>query len=83
MNSFVLIVQFPYFDFFLFGHVSNILTPESEFQSKHVREAKCPVHVLPVTLCHTEHSLCAAGERTNPGALFVGTAACIFSHPHT
>lgn len=63
----------------------NILTLEREFQRNHVREAKGSVHHAPnhPVGCHREHSLCAAGGRTNPGALCVGTAMCICSHPLT
>lgn len=82
MFSFIILI-FSFF-FIFFGHIPNILSSESEFQRNYVRGAKGPVHHPlnhPVE-CHSEHKLCAAGGRTNSGALFVGTATCICSHPH-
>lgn len=70
--------------FFFFGHMPNILSSESEFQRNYVREAKGPVHHAPnhPVECHREHNPCAGRGRMNSGALFVGRAVCICSHPH-
>lgn len=44
--------------------MSNILTPESEFQSNHVREAKCPVHRAPNhPVSVTESTACVLLEK--------------------